>query len=147
MFKQEWHNRLSQSTRAIFYTSIKDYHSYSKYLDIIKSSAHLTAFIKLVMSSHNLHIEAGRWTRPVTPAGRRNCSVCENKLEDEFHFILECPLYTERRSLLIPRYYRIRPSMFKLVQLFNSSEEKVVKDLAKYIFIAFKIRSNNITEI
>ena len=35
-------------------------------------------------------IEAGRWNIPVsTPVNKRKCASC-NKLEDEFHFVLEC---------------------------------------------------------
>ena len=37
-----------------------------------------------------------------------------NVLEDEFHFILECPLYRDLRTELISKYFWRRPNMPKL---------------------------------
>ena len=49
---------------------------------------------KLRTSSHRLEIKVGRWARPNRiPIDERKC-ITGNKLEDEFHFLLECSLYT-----------------------------------------------------
>ena len=61
------------------------------------------AMSKLLLSSHTLLIETGRWHRPHSiPREDRTCNIC-NKLEDEYHFIIECPLYTDLRRKYIPR--------------------------------------------
>ena len=74
--------------------------------------------------------------------GERVCKKCIlNELEDEFHFILVCPLYKDLRSLYIKRYYYNRPSMFKLVQLLSIKNKKALCNLSKFIIKALKLRS------
>ena len=61
--------------------------------------------IKLRTSSHKLAIETGRWHRPhIIPIENRLCNVC-HKLDDEYHFILECTRHIELRQKYIPIYY------------------------------------------
>ena len=51
------------------------------------------------MNSHELHSETGRWAVPKTPWMERICHICENRnIEDENHFLLECPAYNHIRS-------------------------------------------------
>ena len=45
-----------------------------------------------------LAIETGRYSRPPTPLDERYCSLCDLKsIENEKHFLLECPLYSDLR--------------------------------------------------
>ena len=47
-----------------------------------------------------LEIETGRYSRPVVPLDERLC-LCDLKvLEDERHFLLQCPLYDDQRQHL-----------------------------------------------
>ena len=55
----------------------------------------------------------------------RKCRVC-NILEDEFHFIFECPVYSDLRKLYIDKYYINRPSMLKLIELLNRYHKKQI---------------------
>ena len=72
---------------------------------------------KLRVSSHRLEVEIGRWYSPVSkPFDERKCHI-RNKLEDEFHFLFECPLYTDLRRHYLSRYYIVRHSMYKLIEL------------------------------
>ena len=76
---------------------------------------------KLLMSSHRLAIESGRWAWPARiPIEERKCAYCD-LLEDEFHFVLECKCYTELRYKYIPRYFFRRPSMFKFVDIMRQT--------------------------
>ena len=66
-----------------------------KYLDILSIVKYRKSLSRLRLSSHRLEVEVGRWTKPnKTPYERRKCKDC-NVLEDEFHFLFECPLYTD----------------------------------------------------
>ena len=97
---------------------------------------------KLRMSSHRLNIETCRWNRPIpTIINERICSVC-HVLEDEFHFVLECELYSSIRNIYIPLYYRINPSMFKFTELINCENKNVTISMSVYIKKAFEIRNN-----
>ena len=63
------------------------------------------AMTKLKVSSHRLEIEVGRWARPNrTPVDERKCRYC-NKLEDEFHFFIDCTLYEDLRKQYIKKVF------------------------------------------
>ena len=62
-------------------------------------------------------------------------------VEDEFHFVLECPAYVQLRSLLIKPYHRNRPNMLKMVQLTSSENKKEIRGLAEYAFKGFALRN------
>ena len=101
------------------------------------------ALSRFIMSSHCLCVETGRWRRPdPIPYERRYCASCRNKIEDEYHMLFECKLYDELRNTLVPRHFRTRPSMFKLIEFINSASNKQIRGLAKFVYNAFKIRSN-----
>ena len=53
-------------------------------------------FTKLRTSSHSLNIETGRFTKKKRDT--RICTLCNyKKVENECHFLLECPFYTKER--------------------------------------------------
>lgn len=60
------------------------------------------AYVKQLMrfrtGAHHLAIETGRWSRPVVPRQQRTCSKCtQTVVEDELHFLFECPAYESIR--------------------------------------------------
>ena len=99
---------------------------------------------KLRVSSHRLSIESGIWSKPnPTLLCERNCLFC-NLLEDEYHFVLECNLFTTLRKLYKPNYYRTRPNMLKMYELINVGNSKVLKNISIFINKAFKLRNSTI---
>ena len=64
-----------------------------------------------------------------------------NTLEDEFHFILECPLYQDLRAEYIKRYYWVRPNMPKFIELLKSENKTTINKLSVYIFKSFQKRN------
>lgn len=138
-FMQLWNAELSQSTRSIFYRSISNF-KYQEYLDVVKIKKFRNALIRLRVSSHRLEVEVGRWNRQRVDYEERKCRIC-NKLEDEYHFIFECILYEDLRRNYIPKYYRIRPNMFKCVDLLSTTNVMHINKLATYVYKAFEIRN------
>ena len=67
---------------------------------------HRLAFTRMRLSSHELRIETGRWTR--TPREERRCNCSLNTVQDETHVTFTCPKTEEIRS----KY----PSLFHNVQ-------------------------------
>ena len=55
------------------------------------------------LSSHKLAIDTGRYI--ATDHSKRTCFSCVDKLEDEYHFILVCPLYNSLRKQYNKPYY------------------------------------------
>ena len=123
-FIQNWSNRLENSSRALFYRQISNFRM-QPYLNLIQLNRFCKSLTKLRVASHRLHIETGRWTKPnSTPLNERTCFTC-NVLEDEFHFVLECRLYTDLRKQLIPLYYWKRQNMLKFIELLNTDNKYV----------------------
>ena len=97
---------------------------------------------RLRCSSHRLEIESGRWHRPVRkPVDEKKCKNC-NVVENEFHFLIECPLYNELRIQCLDSYFYENPNQFKLKQLFQSTQEKQIIDLSIFIYKAFTLRKS-----
>jgi hypothetical protein len=59
-------------------------------------------FSKLRISAHSLMIEKGRHYTPKIEPQDRLCKLCNlNAVEDEFHFMMICPFYSDLRSKLL----------------------------------------------
>jgi hypothetical protein len=69
------------------------------YLSVLSSVKKKISIVKIRTNSHKLHSETGRWSIPKTPWDERVCHLCDTKkVEDEKHFLLDCPAYTHIRS-------------------------------------------------
>ena len=79
---KDWDERINKSARATTYNAIRSF-TFHSYLDTIKLKRIRTYISKIRLSSHRLEIEIGR-----------KCRLC-NIFEDEYHFILEYPLYLD----------------------------------------------------
>ena len=144
-FIQNWHARLENSTRALFYRNFC-YSSFGfrAYLNHVNLSKFRNALSRLRVSSHNLEIEAGRWHKPVSkPFSERICLICST-LEDEYHFVLVCSLYQDLRKLYINKYYWKRPNMYKFIELMSNENVTTLKNLSVYVYKAFKIRNDTL---
>ena len=69
------------------------------YLFFFPSVKKKISFAKIRTNSHELHRETGHWSIPKTPWDERVCHLCDTKkVEDEKHFLLNCPAYTHIKS-------------------------------------------------
>lgn len=100
---------LNEGRQTTFY-KIKETFSREFYLNsfCLKQRNILTKFW---LSAHFLRIETGRYKKKCRDEGgnvkqldreQRKCLFCNlNKVEDELHFLLECPLYIKERCLFV----------------------------------------------
>jgi hypothetical protein len=69
------------------------------YLFVLPSVKKKISVVKIRINSHELHSETRRWSIPKMPWDERVCHLCDTKkVEDEKHFLLDCPAYTHIRS-------------------------------------------------
>ena len=95
------------------------------------------------LSSHSLRIHTGRYVNSSVPRNERYCLYCRlHDIEDEFHFILKCPCYSEIRKRFIKKYYYNRPSMSKFVELMSCNNVSVISNVCRFIRDALTIRIN-----
>ena len=78
-----------------------------------------------------------------TPISDRKCKLC-NTLEDEFNFLLECPLYNDLRQIYIRKYYWSRPNIPKFVELLTSNNKKILSKLCMFLYKSFEKRMKSL---
>ena len=84
------------------------------------------------MSSHRSKVETGRWQKPTAISfNERKCTLCL-KLEDEFHFLLECSLYKDLRNKYVKKYSWKNTNMLKFIELTTSQNETIIKKLSMF---------------
>ena len=116
---------LEESPKCITYHKIalfEDANVIPSYLKLKLNNAATIGLAHFRCRNHRLMIERGTWIRPILERSLRVCHVC-NILEDEFHFILVCLLYSTLRSHYIRNIFWENPTMVKLVDLFNGSQK------------------------
>ena len=70
--------------------------------DLSRRNPSRKALVKLRISSHKLRIETGRYDK--IPREERLCNLCNsNKIEDETHFLLDCPRYSSIRDMFFSK--------------------------------------------
>ena len=90
--------------------------SYSKYKNFEK-------FGRLIAERH-LSIRQNRIER-----AERHCSICNSTdLEDEYHFVIICPVYENIRKELIKPYNIRHPSMYKFIELLKSKNKSITRN-------------------
>ena len=123
---------------------------FEQYLDIFPNFTIRSNFAKLRLSAHSLEIEKGRYGIKKTPREERYCLYCKSRnsyvLEDEVHFLVSCPLFTEERQQMLNSISAIFPSIILLkeqnllIWLMSQEDVYCLEIVAKYCNKAFYIR-------
>ena len=78
-------------------------HQCEQYLRYIDNPKYRRALCQFRVSSHVLEIEQGRYHG--IPREQQLCKFCSSNLvDDEYHFLLACPMYRQHRLKYLPRY-------------------------------------------
>ena len=146
IFSQNWRSSLEDSTRARTYKLLRTDFVTREYLETVNCASHLTAFARLVTSSHRLRVENGRWDKPVaTEYKDRKCQLCNSgDIEDEYHFVLKCPVYSSIRRRCVPRQYWYRPNMMKFQNLFSKKYAHIIIALAIYTILPSDVEMSSL---
>jgi hypothetical protein len=145
---------------ALFKSQTLRQESYLRYVSDVGKRKLLSRF-RLGVSV--LRIETGRYEHNGFPGGHglplewRVCLCCDlSKLEDEIHFLIECPCYAKMRERLLSKviselklndiFFRSLPSDAIFMFIMESQDKVVVNALADYLWVAFKLRSQQLTQ-
>ena len=108
-----WQNTLQHSQKLEFYRSFKSNHTTSSYLDLTRGTAGGRALVTLRTSNHKLIIKIGRCNQ--TTKDNRHRSFCgSNVIEDEVHFLFQCPTYSMIRNKF---YYKVKTLIPNITEL------------------------------
>jgi hypothetical protein len=139
-YKQNWAGLIYASPKLVSYVMFKSDFECEPYMYSVNNIHHRKSLSRFRTSSHDLYIESGRYNN--IPRENRLCKLCNmNVVENEYHFLLACPLYKQLRMLYLPHYYCSWPTKQKFTSLMSSSSRSLLQKLAKYIFCATKLRN------
>ena len=118
---------LQHSQKLNFYCKIKTNYSSPAYLDLTRKNPSRKTLVKLRISSHKLRIETGRYDN--IPRDERLCNLCNcNRIEDETHFLLDCPSFSSIREMFFSKleskipFLRLHSHETLLSNLMNSTD-------------------------
>ena len=92
---------IKMNTKLIFYSKFINNINGSDCYDLAKNMRHRRTLAKFRVGNHNLQIEKGRHTKPLTPRELRSCECYHSKnVEDECHFFFDCVSCADLRNNL-----------------------------------------------
>ena len=139
-FIQKCFNAIQNSDRCRLYKEIKTVFRCESYMSCETKSALRVNYIKLRLSSHKFLVERARWSKVKMPYAQRRCTLCSSgDIEDEYHMIMICEHFRDVRVKYIKPFYYKRPSMWKFIELMNSTSKKDRFKLMLFLKIIFKL--------
>ena len=79
-------------------------------MSVIENIHERTSYTKFRLSNHQLMIEKGRHLKIEKHC--RLCPFCTSKVEEEHHFLLNCPMYTHLRERLFAEIIKTIPDFY-----------------------------------
>ena len=102
-----------------YYCKFKNNFCFEEYLNKLHNNDLRQLLARFRLSSHNLEIETGRYNR--IDRDSRYCKLCnQNRIENEYHFLLCCPKYIEIRRKYLGSYH------WPTVNKFNNLRNPIV---------------------
>ena len=98
-FRQTATNDLKTMSKLKTLSILKNNFACEEYLLSVSNPCNRTALTKFRLSNHSLMIEKGRYTN--IELGDRSCPFCPDQVENEIHFLVQCPLYTKLREKML----------------------------------------------
>ena len=103
------HNKLR------FYKTIKGTFSPEPYITKINNRNQRAWLSHFRTSAHQLRVETGRYTSPITPLSQRICVYCDSgQCDTEEHAILNCKTFTIKRQCFLARVAALVPTFLTM---------------------------------
>ena len=139
VFIQEWSGTIRDRERYSLYCTIKtrfEEESYLQDVNIYCFRVALTQFRLGVLPINN------NLQRHYDCPSAKNCVFCKNVIEDESHFLLDCPLYSDLRN----RFFTDLPSL-NVIRVLRWKNERRCQQLSQYLFHAVKRRQKYVDSV
>ena len=92
-----------------------------------------------------LQIEVGRY-RNISLCDRI-CPICKSAVEDEIHFLCQCPCYSDARGVLVQKAHREHPEFMNMdvIDQFVFTMSNLQREVIKFLAIAVQRRTAMLT--
>ena len=144
-----WDMSRYESDKLRYYNLFKSNKSTEDYITLNISKYHRSLFAQFRCGILPLQIEVGRYRN--IELSKRICDVCNNAVEDEIHFLCQCPLYNDIRNQLF-RQAHAEDATFpemdvfdQFVYLMSNQQKHVVKFIAKAMPLRTECLYNSIS--
>ena len=151
-FKTKWNSARKTSSKLAFYNLTKDELCYEPYLQL-RDHKKVKTLAWLRTSSHRLNVETGRYGTRNTSIHRRVCDFCSTSdkdtlellfnlptsqpiIEDEEHFLADCPTYQQLRD---GRSMELR-ELIRVKNFREMFDERYILETSNFVFKLFKMR-------
>ena len=126
------------------YAFLKQSWKIEDYLLQVQNVKNRTALTKLRLSDHTLAIEKGRH-QDIIQCDRK-CPFCPENVEDEFHFLIKCPIYKSLRESLFDDINILCIGFFypldeRFLMWFLVNNPIISESTAKYTRLSMELRS------
>ena len=136
-FLQKWHCNTDISSKERNYKIFKENVEFEKYFTVLPRYLYLS-MVHFRTSNHKFPIETGRWNN-IELDDRKCVLYAKNSIGDEFHYMLECPFFSNDRKKYLCSYYYSRPNIPKFKQLLSlADEQQQLTKLAIFVGIVMK---------
>ena len=139
-FSQEWKSNVDTASSCINYRLFKNELCYENYLNNLSSN------LRITYTRFRSHFRSRNFSKLPVVSGsylnislaNRLCDKCDSvSIGDEFHYLLECNFFSDKRKSFVKKYFYNNPSTIKFCQLFNSSGRELI-NLCKFLFYISK---------
>ena len=129
-YVQQWNLEINRNRKCTIYRIFKETHGFEKYLTKL-NFVDRRALCKFRTGNHRLPISKSRY---MTEEIDITCKLCnsDDVACDEYHVLFICKHFEEKRKILLKKYFYNRPNTFKMNSLFNTTNIKQLKNLAKF---------------
>ena len=146
IYFQQTQSRISRpDSKLRTYNIIKKNNGMEPYLTKIKNLNYRKSLTKFRLSNHDLTIEAGRHKKTKIPKQERFCPFCINSVEDEIHFLINCPTYNNLRREIVNDCVKLRPNFSYYTDtdkfIFLLTNETISFKLPKLVHLAMEKRN------
>ena len=130
MYEQEWLAEVNNHSHCKIYRIFKQRLNFENYLVNLSPPGSVN-LCKYRCSNTNIPSISGRYQN--LDLHERVCILCpNNQIGDEFHYIFECPFFSNERSRYLKKHFRTRASAFKMGILFQSKSKVVLRNLGYF---------------
>ncbi|XP_067652544.1 uncharacterized protein [Haliotis asinina] len=129
-FYQSWNATTNASSKGKYYILYKEVHNLNPNLLELLPNLRIW-YTRFRTANHRLPIETGRWTS--IAVSDRKCTLCNDAVGEEYHFLLICSGLATLRNKYLPRYFCNNPSLDKFISIMKSHYKPLTLKLAKYI--------------
>ena len=132
IYKQTWSEEVFSNGICVNYRIMTGGKQLQEYLTKLPKP-YMFSMVKFKTANHKMPIVKGRHLN--IDYNERICTLCQlNQIGDEYHYLLVCPFFREKRIKYLKNYYFIRPNTLKFAQIFSISNYAEMLKAAKLIY-------------